>query len=74
MVSGKAGGWRDGSDEEREEVDRALGVKVEKTAKLSAGEEPQWKLWGLRGAEKGRRNEERKEENRKQNKTLKNNQ
>lgn len=56
-VSEKAGGWRYDSEEDREEVENDLGeVKVEKAwpTKLSAEEEPQWKLWGLRGAEMGK--------------------
>lgn len=56
-VSEKAGGWRGGSEEEREEMERDLGdVKEEKSwaTKLSAGEEPLWKLWGLRGADTGK--------------------
>lgn len=58
-VSKKAGGWRGGSEDEREEVGRDVGgVKVEKAwaTKLSAEEEPLWKLWGLRGAEMGKQN------------------
>lgn len=58
-VSERAGRWIDGSEEEREEVEKDLGgVKVEKAwaTKPSAGEDPLWKLWGLRGAEMGKQN------------------
>lgn len=57
-VSEEVGGWTNGSEgeEEREEVERALeGMKEEKAwaSKPPAGEEPLWKLWGLREAEMG---------------------
>lgn len=52
-LSEKAGRWGDGSDEDREEVERALeGTSVEKYWATTPSEEQAslWKLWGLRRA------------------------
>lgn len=49
------GGCAEGS-EDREEESRALGGVKEgrpRASQPSAGDQSQWKLWGLRGAERG---------------------